>query len=483
MSQAKDDKNNKDNQAKKVEKKEEVVKKPVTLLEELRNQVLTIEKAISQSDLKTVQKTCKGMRRFKKYLKSHHFAKIWAAIFPNETEYNFESFEDFDKTFEENFDISKKKVQRISKAPEFDFFFKILLLCYFLQTNKVDQAYDLAGKLFNRVSEVNKKHFEQLSAFVYFYYARTRELKNQIIEIREELFEAYRLACIKHNDLAQATLVNSILRNYLHYNHYEAAQHFVSKITFPENISNNELIRFLYYTGRIKAVQVEYSEAFNYLNQALKKSPDNSALGFRIEAQKLAIIVEFLMGNIPSRDIFTKQEFWKPLYPYYKLVQSVLRGNLLDFNQVVSQYSTLFIKDKNYTLIQRLQQTVIKTGLRKINLSYSRISFTDIAQKLDLKKNSDVEFIIAKAIRDGILNAKIDHENQHIVIKQENDIYSTNQPQDAFAKRVSYCLNLHNSATKALQYPDTNYQYQNKSDDENDDDEDIDIYKIMEEDS
>lgn len=50
------------------------------------------------------------MRRFKKYLKSHHFAKIWSAVFPTETEYNFESFEDFDKTFEENFDIPKKKV-------------------------------------------------------------------------------------------------------------------------------------------------------------------------------------------------------------------------------------------------------------------------------------------------------------------------------------------------------------------------------------
>lgn len=54
---------------------------------------------------------------------------------------------------------------------------------------------------------------------------------------------------------------------------------------------------------------------------------------------------------------------------------------------------------------------VIKTGLRKINLSYSRISFDDIAQKLNLQQNMEVEFIIAKAIRDGILNAEINHEN------------------------------------------------------------------------
>ena len=54
---------------------------------------------------------------------------------------------------------------------------------------------------------------------------------------------------------------------------------------------------------------------------------------------------------------------------------------------------------------------VIKAGLRKINLSYSRISFADISLKLNLPKNTDVEFIVAKGIRDGVLNAKIDHES------------------------------------------------------------------------
>ena len=53
---------------------------------------------------------------------------------------------------------------------------------------------------------------------------------------------------------------------------------------------------------------------------------------------------------------------------------------------------------------------VIKTGLRKINLSYSRISFNDVAHKLNLPKNTDVEHIIAKGIRDGVINALIDYE-------------------------------------------------------------------------
>jgi len=45
---------------------------------------------------------------------------------------------------------------------------------------------------------------------------------------------------------------------------------------------------------------------------------------------------------------------------------------------------------------------VIKTGLNKINSAYSKISFSDIAEKLYLPKNENVDLIVAKAIRDVI---------------------------------------------------------------------------------
>lgn len=33
------------------------------------------------------------------------------------------------------------------------------------------------------------------------------------------------------------------------------------------------------------------------------------------------------------------------------------------------------------------------------------------------------------------------------------DIYSTNEPQNSFYRRISFCLELHNEAIKALEYP------------------------------
>jgi 26S proteasome regulatory subunit N3 len=67
----------------------------------------------------------------------------------------------------------------------------------------------------------------------------------------------------------------------LHYNQYEEAQNLISKTTFPEHKLNNELIRYLYYTAKIKAVQQEYPDSYARVMQALRKAPEKSALGFR----------------------------------------------------------------------------------------------------------------------------------------------------------------------------------------------------------
>lgn len=54
---------------------------------------------------------------------------------------------------------------------------------------------------------------------------------------------------------------------------------------------------------------------------------------------------------------------------------------------------------------------MIKFGLKKINIAYSRISLSDIQKKLSLESVEETEQIVAKAIRDGVIEAKIDHDN------------------------------------------------------------------------
>ncbi|KAF6096445.1 proteasome 26S subunit, non-ATPase 3 [Phyllostomus discolor] len=143
--------------------------------------------------------------------------------------------------------------------------------------------------------------------------------------------------------------------------------------------------------------------------------------------------------------------------PYFLLTQAVRTGNLAKFNQVLDQFGEKFQADGTYTLIIRLRHNVIKTGVRMISLSYSRISLADIAQKLQLDSPEDAEFIVAKAIRDGVIEASINHEKGYVQSKEMIDIYSTREPQLAFHQRISFCLDIHNMSVKAMRFPPKSY--------------------------
>jgi 26S proteasome regulatory subunit N3 len=97
-----------------------------------------------------------------------------------------------------------------------------------------------------------------------------------------------------------------------------------------------------------------------------------------------------------------------------------------------------------------LRHNVIKAGVRRISLAYSCISLKDICLKLQLDSEEDAEFIVAKAIRDGVIDATIDHEKGFMSTKEVVDIYSTNEPLQAFHQRISYCLDLHNESVKVI---------------------------------
>lgn len=59
----------------------------------------------------------------------------------------------------------------------------------------------------------------------------------------------------------------------------------------------------------------------------------------------------------------------------------------------------------------------------------------------------DTESILAKAIRDGGVEATIDHDNGWMTCKDRVDVYATSEPQSAFHARVAFCLDVHNEAS------------------------------------
>ncbi|KAF9433517.1 26S proteasome non-ATPase regulatory subunit [Entomortierella beljakovae] len=341
-----------------------------------------------------------------------------------------------------------------SDPPEVDIYLHLLVMIFLLDKGQLEKGIELSNITVKNVQELNRRSLDQLAAKVYFYYARFYELSGRLAEIRPVLLNAQRTATLRRDDDTQSTLINLILRNYFHYNLFDQADKLVSKITFPENATNNQLARYMYYVGRIKAIQLEYTESHQCLLQAVRKAPQNNVTaGFQQEANKLLIIVQLLMGEIPERSLFRQPVLRKALVPYFQITQAVRVGDLNKFQETLAAHAATFNADKNYTLILRLRHNVIKTGIRMISLSYSRISLRDVCLKLHLDSEEDAEYIVAKAIRDGVIDATIDHEKGYMRSKENVDIYSTNEPQHAFHQRISFCLKLHNDSVKAMRFP------------------------------
>jgi len=329
----------------------------------------------------------------------------------------------------------------------------LLVLVLLIDAKQADGATALADALYARLASWNRRTLDPFAERVYFYASWAYECAGKLQEMRSKLLAAHRTACLHHNTACQATTLNLLLRNYLHYKLFDQADKLLTKASFPEQASITQMARFLYYQGRIKALQLEYSEAHRCLQQAIRKAPQSKALGFRLTVHKLGTIVQLLLGEIPERAFFRAKDSRAPMLPYLKLVQAVRLGDLLSFKSSAETYAATYQADGNHTLVMRLRQNVIRAGLRNISLAYSRIALSDVAAKLHLDHPEDMEPIAAKAIRDGVIDAKLDHASATLISEGPTDVYSSLEPQAAFHKRITFCLNVHNDAVKAMSYP------------------------------
>ena len=297
----------------------------------------------------------------------------------------------------------------------------------------------------------------QKGARVYFYYSLFFEQvaplppspAAAVTTIRQPLLAALRTAVLRKDVDTQATVMTLLLRNYLSTSHISQADLLISHNPFPVAASNNQIARYMFYLGRIRAIQLQYTEAHSHLIGATRKSPASQvARGFYQASHKLLVVVELLMGDIPDRAVFRQPALERAMHPYLLLSQAVSVADLDGFLNIVNTHSETFRKDGTYTLILRLRQNVIKTGIRMMSLSYSRISLRDICLRLGLDSEESAEYIVAKAIRDGVIEATLDHEHGFMKSKEVGDIYATREPGEAFHERIRACLALHDESVK-----------------------------------
>lgn len=349
----------------------------------------------------------------------------------------------------------KKEIKEV--IPEIDIFLGILVQVHLFDSKQFQHGAEFSSYLSDRIRTLNRRTLDSLSAKVYFYYSLFCENiaplppspQSPIVALRPTLLAALRTAVLRKDIDIQASVIVLLLRNYLLMSHISQADLLVSHTQFPENAANNQVARFLYYLGRIRAIQLRYTEAHEHLTAATRKAPSSlCALGFSQTATKLLMVVELLMGDIPDRATFRVASTEQALHPYFLLVQAVRVGNLEDFETTIADHADTFRRDGTYTLILRLRQNVIKTGIRMMSLSYSRISLRDICIRLHLGSEESAEYIVAKAIRDGVIEATLDREHGFMKSKETGDVYATREPTEAFHDRIRACLALHDESVK-----------------------------------
>ena len=52
-----------------------------------------------------------------------------------------------------------------------------------------------------------------------------------------------------------------------------------------------------------------------------------------------------------------------------------------------------------------------------------------------------------------MIEAVIDHQRKSLIMKDQTDVYSSNEPQLVFHKRIKFCQEMYNDAMKALEFP------------------------------
>lgn len=350
-------------------------------------------------------------------------------------------------------DSTAKESPSGTVLPEVDIYIHLLTQIYLLDQRSLEAGAKFSTELVETIHLLNRRSLDSLAAKAYFYYARFHELlpSPAVTSIRPQLLASLRTATLRKDVDTQANLITLLLRNYLLTSHITQADHLVSKTVFPESAANNLIARYQYYLGRIRAIQLDYTAAHGELIGAIRKAPQTAAAaGFVQAANKLNIIVELLMGDIPERSIFREPRLEKALRAYFLLVQAVRIGELDAFFDTLNTHAETFKKDGTYSLILRLRQNVIKTGIRMMSLSYSKISLRDICVRLRLDSEESAEYIVAKAIRDGVIEATLNHEKGYMQSKELLDVYATQEPQEAFHERIMFCMSLHNDSVKVL---------------------------------
>eukprot|EP01098_Paradermamoeba_levis_P007223 TRINITY_DN298_c0_g1_i2.p1 TRINITY_DN298_c0_g1~~TRINITY_DN298_c0_g1_i2.p1 ORF type:complete len:323 (+),score=117.02 TRINITY_DN298_c0_g1_i2:84-971(+) len=259
---------------------------------DIKNHISLLEKLASTKELRYISRVLRQINTIRRKLTVPILKELIEAYYPADSPHKALLLQQITKLSavhmgDENpnapttFGFIKER-KPTSILPEVDVYISLLVLLKLLDKKLYEESCTFSTSLVDRLNEINRPTIFPLSARVYFYYARSFELTNRLSDIRSKLLSLHRTTTLRHDYDGRITTLNLLLRNYLEYDLYEQADKLVSKVSLTEaNFSSSQDARYLYYQGRIKSIQLAYTQAYECLLTAIRKAPQKSARTLR----------------------------------------------------------------------------------------------------------------------------------------------------------------------------------------------------------
>lgn len=445
------------------------------LVDKLVNILNQVSKSTSTLDARYIWKSLKDIAVIRHELNEESLSILIELVYPDESVYKgpllkavkpnakavVESASKFRSQYPASFYQLQEDGSTFDVSSELNSFIHYLVQLLLFDTNKVEelQKFCRAQVIPGVLERYNNRMLDLVNAKLWFYVCRANELSETPIDSQliSEMMQFLKTATLKHDNETRAALITFILRQYLRLGEVELAADLVSKVEFPSgnNVSNPLEARYYFYLSKIHAIQLDYSQSNEFVIAALRKAPHTkNSLGFLQQANKLQCCIQLLMGDIPELSFFHQRGLEQSLLPYYHITKAVKLGDLNLFTSSLSKYKKQLSQDSNYQLCVRLRSNVIKTGIRMISLTYKRISLKDICLKLQLDSEQTAEYMVSRAIRDGVIEAKINHGEGYIETSELLNVYNTKQPQRIFDERIKFANRLHSEYVTGMRFPD-----------------------------
>jgi 26S proteasome regulatory subunit N3 len=137
------------------------------------------------------------------------------------------------------------------------------LQVFLYDQKEFDKGAKFSSELVDKIRELNRRTLDSLGAKAYFYFALFHEeldpkppsRQSPVISLRGKLLAALRSSVLRKDQETQASVTTLLLRNYISTADITQADLLIAQTQFPSTAPNNLVARYLYYLGRIRAIQ------------------------------------------------------------------------------------------------------------------------------------------------------------------------------------------------------------------------------------